>query len=274
MESLRFERQVRFFGEEGQRKIRNTKPLVIGAGGIGSHVIQQLAFLGVGALHIIDPDVLEKTNANRLIGVNDADQAGKSKAAIAERLVRRINPNIDVTAEQQDVLELIESRDQPFGTDWVFSCVDDDGVRLKLLQEVAGGPTLIDCATEVVPREEGLPNFGGRICVADGTDGCPYCRDLYDEQEIRHSLADADELQDEAERYGVAPEELEDSGPSVVTLNGIVASLACNEFMAAVAGIRKPKPILEYRGNYGIVAASQDPLPDSCLYCDDWRTGA
>ena len=68
MNTGRFERQVRLFGKEGQERIKNAHVAVIGAGGIGSHVVQQLAFLGVGCLTIIDSDDLEETNKNRLIG--------------------------------------------------------------------------------------------------------------------------------------------------------------------------------------------------------------
>jgi len=73
MDTDRFERQIRLFGEDGQKKIQNASVAIVGAGGLGSHVVQQLGFLGVGSLIIIDPDELEETNRNRLIGVHYDD---------------------------------------------------------------------------------------------------------------------------------------------------------------------------------------------------------
>ena len=66
----RFDRQIRLFGKEGQERIKNTYITIVGAGGLGSHVIQQLAFLGVGCLSIVDPEDLDETNLNRLIGAH------------------------------------------------------------------------------------------------------------------------------------------------------------------------------------------------------------
>jgi len=50
----RFDRNIRFFGTEGQAKLRNAHVAVIGCGGLGQHVIQQLAFLGIGKLTLIE----------------------------------------------------------------------------------------------------------------------------------------------------------------------------------------------------------------------------
>jgi hypothetical protein len=56
-------------------------------------------------------------------------------------------------------------------------------------------------------------------------------------------------------------------GPSVVTINGVVASLAMTEFMAAVTGLRPAVPVLTYHGNRGIVTRSSEPPVPDCYYC-------
>ncbi|MFP5327656.1 MAG: ThiF family adenylyltransferase, partial [Acidimicrobiia bacterium] len=61
-------RQVLLWGAQGQRRIRDARVVVVGAGGTGSHVVTQLAHLGVGHLVIIDHDVVERSNLSRLIG--------------------------------------------------------------------------------------------------------------------------------------------------------------------------------------------------------------
>lgn len=74
--------------------------------------------------------------------------------------------------------------------------------------------------------------------------------------------------------YGVERNYLGRAGPSVVSINGVVASLAVTEFMVGVTGIREPQRLIIYRGNMGRVLASDDvPKPD-CFYCKGlWGQG-
>jgi hypothetical protein len=66
--------------------------------------------------------------------------------------------------------------------------------------------------------------------------------------------------------YGVDETHLAGGGPSVASVNEVVASLAVTEFVAGVTGLREPVPLLTYRGWPGIVSKRSDPLPD-CYYC-------
>ena len=69
----RFERNTRFFGEEGQRILRETLVAIVGVGGLGTHVVQQLALLGVGELSLVDHEELDRTNLNRYVGARHSD---------------------------------------------------------------------------------------------------------------------------------------------------------------------------------------------------------
>src|SRR5262249_44306305 len=73
------DRQVRAFGVEGQARIGSTKVAVIGLGGTGSLVTQQLARLGVQRFILVDHDVVETTNLNRLVGAYPDDVGVTSK---------------------------------------------------------------------------------------------------------------------------------------------------------------------------------------------------
>ena len=130
----RFDRNERFFGSEGQLRLKGTTVAVIGAGGLGSHVIQQLAHLGVGRLVIIDADMQEESNKNRDVGSLHADPDGKiSKVDVAERLVKAIDPSIVVEKIQAD-LRSEEALRRLQTVDYLFGCVDNDGVRLVLTE--------------------------------------------------------------------------------------------------------------------------------------------
>ncbi len=74
--------------------------------------------------------------------------------------------------------------------------------------------------------------------------------------------------------YGVAGSALAGTGPSVVSVNGVVASLGVTEFMAWATGLREPWPEATYRGDLGTVQLSADrPTPD-CYYCAQARAHA
>ncbi len=88
---------LRDVGGPGQMKINAAKMLVIGAGGIGSPAIQYLAAAGVGALTIVDDDVVSLSNLQRQVLFTTED-VGQSKAELAAKRVRAINPNVAVTA--------------------------------------------------------------------------------------------------------------------------------------------------------------------------------
>lgn len=78
-------------GFEGQEKLKEAKVLVIGAGGLGSPILQYLAAAGVGTIGIIDDDVVEQSNLQRQVLFSYED-IGKSKAERAASKLNQINP--------------------------------------------------------------------------------------------------------------------------------------------------------------------------------------
>jgi len=261
----RFDRQRRLFGDDGQTALRRARVVILGTGGLGSHVIQQLGYLGVGTLYPVDDDSFDPTNGNRLVGARHDDLPGMPKVDIMVRMVDEIDPRIRVMPVEAR-FRSVESSAVLDQADWVFGCVDNDGARLLLNEACAQrGLGYIDVGTEIYTGV-GRPELGGRLVVATGAEGCLFCRGLLDQEDIRRSLASSAERQDQDEIYGVAAAVIGDSGPAVVSLNGILASLAVTEFMMAVTGVRRPVPHIEYRGSLGIVTRSAD-APDDCIYC-------
>lgn len=82
-------------GLAGQRKIRNTSVLCIGAGGLGSPIAMYLAAAGIGKLGIVDFDTVDYSNLQRQILHSDAD-VGVSKAESAKAAIAALNPNVEV----------------------------------------------------------------------------------------------------------------------------------------------------------------------------------
>src|SRR5579862_4001957 len=82
-------------GLAGQRKLKNARVLLIGAGGLGSPLGLYLAAAGVGTLGIVDDDVVDATNLQRQI-VHSTERLGDSKAESAKRTIEALNPDVQV----------------------------------------------------------------------------------------------------------------------------------------------------------------------------------
>ncbi|MDH5603904.1 MAG: molybdopterin-synthase adenylyltransferase MoeB [Cyclobacteriaceae bacterium] len=102
-------------GTAGQQKLKNSKVLIVGAGGLGSPVLLYLAAAGIGTLGIVDDDVVEESNLQRqvLFDTNDLQQ---SKAFVAAEKVRALNPHVkvlplNVRLTSQNALEILAPYD-------------------------------------------------------------------------------------------------------------------------------------------------------------------
>ncbi|TBX65577.1 hypothetical protein EZL74_11910 [Flavobacterium silvisoli] len=95
--SKRYDKQIRLteIGLSGQEKLGKAKVLVIGAGGLGCPVLQNLVAAGVGCVGIADGDVVEETNLHRQL-LYTKDDCGSNKAVVAAESLLRQNPEVQV----------------------------------------------------------------------------------------------------------------------------------------------------------------------------------
>jgi len=82
-------------GVPGQKRLKNAKVLVVGAGGLGSPALLYLAAAGVGTLGIVDFDVVDESNLQRQV-IHGVSDIGKSKALSAKESIAEINPHVNV----------------------------------------------------------------------------------------------------------------------------------------------------------------------------------
>ncbi len=265
MTEERYARHLGLFGAEGQEKIAAASVAVIGLGGLGSHLVQQLAYLGVRQFHLIDGDCVEETNLNRLIGAGEAD-LGLAKVEVAERLIAQIcpNPKVSVEAHHFDPVEISSGLER---VGFLFGCVDQDPVRAALVGFTSTNRIpYLDLASDVM--EDGA--FGGRIVFAAEGKRCLSCLGELDQHALaRAQMSDSQRSADDS-IYGIDREALDASGPSVVSVNGAVASLAVTEFMVWATGLREPRGYITYRGDLPSVGTRSDPPERGyCQYCMD-----
>jgi molybdopterin/thiamine biosynthesis adenylyltransferase len=271
MDESRYSRNIALFGEEGQRKIAATAVAVVGLGGLGSHVAQQLAYLGVIRYALIDDDAITESSLNRVIGAVPQDVPSKTpKVRAAERLIKSLQPEAAVTILEARVTRSSEDAAATVirRADVVFGCLDRESPRLFLTDLCSAAKiTYFDLATDTGGEDEDW--YGGRVVYCDGT-RCLSCLDLLDQRLIRiEQMTDA-EIEIERRLYGLKGDLLGGTGPAIVSVNGVVASLAVTEFMAHATGIRAPAPQLVYRADIPRVTLSKDVPRSGCPYCSKW----
>ncbi|MEU2949179.1 adenylyltransferase/sulfurtransferase MoeZ [Nocardiopsis alba] len=86
-------------GMDGQKRLKNAKVLVVGAGGLGSPALLYLAAAGVGTLGIIDFDVVDESNLQRQV-IHGQSDVGRPKAESARDSIKEVNPNVEVVLHQ------------------------------------------------------------------------------------------------------------------------------------------------------------------------------
>ena len=89
----RYARNIPALTEAECRMLRQKRILVVGCGGLGGHIIDQLARIGVGSLRVVDGDVFEASNLNRQL-LSSVPLLGISKAGAAAEHIARVNPEI------------------------------------------------------------------------------------------------------------------------------------------------------------------------------------
>lgn len=106
---------LRDVGGQGQQKLKSSRVLIVGAGGLGSPVIMYLAAAGVGTLGIIDDDLVTLSNLQRQI-VHDSERVGRPKVESAKETISQLNPHVRVETYAErlnaaNALDIIERYD-------------------------------------------------------------------------------------------------------------------------------------------------------------------
>lgn len=265
----RFVRQILAFAEEGQARISGERVAVVGLGGLGSHLVQGLAYLGVRDFVFVDPDFVDETNLNRLVGANWDDlRQGYPKTVVAERLVRAVEPGARITTIQADICsEQAIAAVKSCTT--IFGAVDEDGPRLLLMElACAYRRVLIDCASDILLDESRteVSDFGGRVVLCRPGDFCLLCAEELDLEAAKaYFESPGVNVVREKHGYGLGPSF---PSPSVVSLNGVVANIALTEFLMMTTGLREPKRKRVYQGLRGVMLDNKDAKKDGCYNCE------
>jgi molybdopterin/thiamine biosynthesis adenylyltransferase/rhodanese-related sulfurtransferase len=114
-------------GMAGQKRLKNAKVLVVGAGGLGSPALLYLAAAGVGTLGVVDFDVVDESNLQRQV-IHGQSDIGRPKAESARDAIREVNPLVTVRLHKER-LEASNALDIFAGYDLVVDGTDNFATR-------------------------------------------------------------------------------------------------------------------------------------------------
>ena len=232
---------LREIGGPGQKRLKQAKVLVIGAGGLGSPACLYLAAAGVGTIGVIDDDVVENTNLQRQIAHTD-DRIGMPKVFSAEAAMKAVNPFVEVKPYHRRMTEGIAT-DLLAEYDLVLDGTDNFETRYMANSAcVAAGKPLISGA---------LTQWEGQISLFDPSQGAPCYRCVFPE-------APAPELAPSCAAACVL-------GP----LTGVVGSMMAVEAVKAIvdAGETLAGRMLIYDALYGEVRVIKLERRANCETC-------
>jgi molybdopterin-synthase adenylyltransferase len=129
---LRYLRNREAISVKEQLTLFRSSIAVVGCGGLGGYVIEELARLGIGRIVAIDPDVFEEHNLNRQI-LSTVSLLGKPKVYAAFERVREINPAVTVLMIER-YLKKENGQDMLMGTDAVIDALDTIPARLQMAE--------------------------------------------------------------------------------------------------------------------------------------------
>lgn len=263
----RFDRNVRAFGGPVQTVLSDLTVAIIGCGGTGSSVGEQLARLGVRRFVLIDPDKLSLSNVTRVYG-STPELVGTRKVDVAADLITAISP-VAAVSREDSMLTIEATARRLQAVDLVFGCTDDNAGRMVLSRVASYLLTpVIDCGVLLTSAADGqLTGIDGRITVLSPGSACLVCRGRIDHARAASELLTPDERVRRAdEGYAVALPGVE---PAVVTFTTAVGSAAVSELLERLIGYGPtpvPSEIILRLHDREVSTNRQDPNPGH--YCD------
>jgi molybdopterin/thiamine biosynthesis adenylyltransferase len=257
----RDDRQVRAFGAPGQRMVRRLRIAVIGAGGTGSIECQQLAHLGAVWITVIDPDLVEETNLNRLVGSIPSD-VGRTKVDVAARMIRAINPQATVIPLRADIVD--ENVARLIATfDFVLLCTDSHASRAVVNQAAYQFLVpVIDMGVSITVADSVVTHITGRVQMLAPGLPCLTCSNALNSEAIRREMLTPEQRAADPYVQGV-----HEPQPAVLSINSTVSSLAMTMMLGAVTPVPVKPRYQIYDGIRGRVKEMAVAVQPLCVVC-------
>ena len=165
----RHSRTLRMIGEDGLARLKASKVLIVGIGGVGSYAAEAVARAGTGNITLMDGDSVQPSNLNRQL-VALTSTMGRNKAEVMAERIRDIDPDTAVTVlprfyRKDDELDLT-------AFDWIIDAIDDVEAKTALIK------TALENDVSIVSAMGAAGKTGTAFRVADisKTSTCPLAK--------------------------------------------------------------------------------------------------
>jgi molybdopterin/thiamine biosynthesis adenylyltransferase len=276
---LIYDRQVRAFGKDFQRIFRKLHFGVVGSGGTGSAVAEQLIRLGAGEISVFDEQLLSDTNVTRVYGSRLVD-VDLPKVKLIERLAADVgfgalvHPHAgNITGRRQ--IERLKS------CDVVFCCTDDQWGRSLLTRfAMYYYIPVIDVGVKIDSQDGMVHSVQGRVTVLVPGAACLFCRRRITSAGVAaESIQSANPEEASELRQQQYIPELEEQAPAVIPFTTTVAASAVTEFahrMTGFMGADRTATEILHLIDGGRVRTNSTPPDPNCAICGDttlWGRG-
>lgn len=176
-----FTRTELLIGKTGVEKLKNSKVVVYGIGGVGSYVVEALARAGIGHIVIVDFDKVDITNINRQLLATHST-IGKDKVEVMKERILDVNPNAVVESYKPDEIENGEESLINNSVTYVVDAIDTITNKIKLIERANKENVKIISATGAANK---LDPTAFEVADIYKTSMCPVCKILRKELKQR-----------------------------------------------------------------------------------------
>ena len=248
-------RNYQTLGKGTQRLLKNLKIGVVGCSGTGSPVIEQLARLGIGSLVLVDPDIVEPKNLNRIINSTKADsEIGEYKVDVAKRAIDEMGFSTKVITINTNIYEDGLTIKELSDCDVIFGCVDSIDGRY-LINSISSFYLIpyIDVGIKILSdKKGGIEQICGSVHYILPGESSLQTRGVYTSEALRSAnmfRMDPNEYLEQRNSGYITDVKVE--APAVISINMLASSLAVNEFLSRIHNIKNEGLI-----NYDIIRFS------------------
>lgn len=264
----RLDRQNVAIGPHSDAALAAATVAVIGISGGGSHVVQQLAHQGVGRIIAVDDDIVDESNLGRVVGAVENDIGRTHKTDLAERVAKSIDASIEIV-KVPDRFPTPRSIAALKQADIVVACVDRFDVRADINTFCRRHLLpLVDIGISLLTVGERLARADGQLTVSLPGRPCMRCWFLTD-------AVLAEERHNRPPGYDRNPDAKGD--PQVVSMNGVLASEACNcvlDLLTSYSGGARGARTWQYDGRRGELTSDElPPARRDCPACAEEGRG-
>ncbi len=252
--------------------MRGQSVAIVGVGGLGSVIAENLIHMGFNDLHLIDPDQVEITNLNRIVGAYyDDAQEHRLKAVVVKNHLQRINPKASITThpvavEHESVLSVLAD------ADWIIVATDSHSSRFTAQQiALRYAVPLISAGVNISVKDGKITDMSGEVVVARYGDRlCLNCLGRINPTKVAAEQHKGEFIGEELIRRGyVSGQAVKE--PAVKTLNAILGAMAVDILLNQYTERQAHQPISVFENNaHACIGPDHDSLRDrqfDCFHC-------